>query len=117
PPSRLPQALGFGMGAEVHMRRVKPDKERLAILVGAIDESSCRGAGLIVDRLHALLRQRPGIFDLLSSLAVCPTVKHATRTKVLSEVREIFFGRVITQLRLFLRVQVVEVAEKLVEPM
>ena len=80
--------------------------------------------GFIVDRLHALLGERAGILDfLLADLAEArvdclivgvgrPGVKHATRPELLEVFR--ILG-IVGQLRLFLGVQVIEIAEELVE--
>jgi hypothetical protein len=62
----------------------------------------------LVYRLHALNRERAGIFDL----AVGIGVNYSTRPEVLFELG-IF--RVVGILRLFLRVEMIEVAEELVE--
>ena len=66
----------------------------------------------VVDGFHALLRQRAGILDLLPALAVRPGMQHAARPEALLE-RGVL--RVVRVLRLFLGVQVIEVAEELVE--
>src|SRR5688572_20238391 len=41
---------------------------------------------------------------------------HATRPEVLPEVREVLFARVVRKFRLLFSIQVVQVAEKLIEP-
>src|SRR6516164_9978695 len=119
--SRLPspgltQTRRLGVSAKVHVRRVGPNEERLSVLVRAPDEIFGGRDKFVVYRLHAFLGQRPGVLDLLSPLPIGPAVKHATGTKVLPEVWELRFGRVISQFRLLLCVQMIEVAEKLVEP-
>ena len=53
-----------------------------------------------------------GVLDLLAALAVRPGVEHAARAVLLPELRIL---RVVVGLRLLLGVQVVEVAEELVE--
>ena len=86
-----------------------------------------RGIGeLVVDRFHSLDRQRAGVLDLLladlSELRIDggvigvggPAVQHATRTELLAEPG--ILG-IVGVLRLFLGVEVVEVAEELVEAM
>jgi hypothetical protein len=105
------------MGAQVHARGVEPDEERLAVLVRAVDEIPRCRPGFVVDRLHPLFRQRSGVLDLLAALAVGPAVQHSARAEVLPEVGEVLLGRIIPQFRLFLRVQMVEIAEELVESM
>src|SRR4051812_18817645 len=62
--------LGPHVGAQVHARRVEPDEERLARRLLPLHVVDGRGRGFVVDRLHALLRQRPGVLDgLLADLA------------------------------------------------
>ena len=58
-------------------------------------------------------RERAGVLDLLPALAVRPGVQHATRAVLLLELGIL---RIVVGFRLFLGVQVVEVAEELVEP-
>src|SRR4051812_28176114 len=68
---------------------------------------------LIINGFHPLLSQRTGILDSLSTLAVRPTVQHASGAEPLLELRVLWIVRIF---RLFLGVQVVEIAKKLVEP-
>ncbi len=82
---------------------------------------------LVVDRLHPLLRQRPGVLDPLPAdaaparllgrvvLVGRPAVQDAARPEPLAEVREVLGRRVVRRLRVLLGVEVVEVAEELVE--
>ena len=82
---------------------------------------------LVVDRLHPLLGQRAGVLDPLPAdtaealvlrrvvLVRCPGVDDASGPEALVEQREVLGGRPIRLLGLLLRVQVVEVAEELVE--
>ena len=79
---------------------------------------------LVVDRLHALLGQRTGVFDrLLADLAEARIdrrivgvggqgVEHAARAELRTE-RGIL--RIVLVLRLLLGIQVIEIAEELVE--
>ena len=56
---------GTNVRAQVHARRIQPDEERLArrvLPLHVID--GCR-RGLVIDRLHALLGERIGVFDRL----------------------------------------------------
>ena len=62
--------------------------------------------------LHALLGERAGVLDRLPALAVGDAVEHAARSELLLECR--ILG-IVGQFRLFLGVQVIEVAEELVE--
>ena len=104
--------------------RVEPAEERLARGVLPLHEVDRRGGGLVVDRFHPLLGQRAGVLDgLLADLAEARVdggvvlvgglaLQHAARAE-LGLVRRVL--RIVGQLRLFLGVQVVEVAEELVE--
>ena len=92
----------------VHAGGVKPDKKWLLALVSIVDELHSRRQKLLVDCFHALFRQRASVIHL----AVGITVYHATRPEVFVELR-IF--RVVRVLRLILRVQMIEVAEELIE--
>ena len=110
----------------MHARRVHPDKERLAGLDLALDEiDRCRGR-LVVDRLHAFLGQWSGVLDgLLADLAeawidgrivtvACLASQHPARPELGLE-RRIFW--VIRVFRVFLGIEVIEVAEELIEAM
>ena len=92
--------------------RVVPEEERCLGLVRLIDEAQRMLGDLVVDGLHALLRQRPGVRDLLSALAVGQAVQHAARPELLLELRVL---RVVRVFRLFFGIEVVQVAEELVE--
>ena len=65
--------------------------------------------------LHPLLGQRTGVLDALGAVVVRPGMDDAPGTEVLAEVRELLFGRVVVELGLLLGVEVVQVAEELVE--
>ena len=82
--------LFLHMRAEMHAGAVPPHEPRLLGLVLLLDERLGRSDGLVVDGFHAFFGQRTGVLDL-----------HVTR--------------IIAVLRLFLGVQVIEVAEELVE--
>ena len=97
-----------GVRAEVHGGRVVPHEERLVRLVRLVDEAQGMFGDLIVDRLHALLRQRPRVFDA----AIGKAVDHAARAIALLEFRIL---RVIRVLRLLFGIEVIEVAKELVE--
>ena len=82
------------------------------------------GGGLVVDRLHALLGERAGVLDgLLADLAEARidrgvvlvgrlAPEHAARPELRAVGRVL---RIVGQLRLFLGIEVVEVAEEFVE--
>ena len=72
---------------------------------------------LVVAGLHALLGQRAGVLDLLAALAVGPAVQHAARPVLFPELGKVLRVRVVHFLGLLLGVQVIQVAEELVEPM
>jgi hypothetical protein len=74
----------------------------------ATDEVERGGDGLVVDRLHPLLRERPRVLDG----APGEGLHHAPGPEPLLELGVL---RVVLVLRLLLRVQVVEVPEELVE--
>ena len=60
-------ALGRGLeaGPDVHAGRIEPDEERLLVPVCAVDEVERGLEEFLVDRLHALLGERPGILAFL----------------------------------------------------
>ena len=117
--------LSADVGAQVHAGRVEPAR-RTACLPALLPFHVVdgRGRGLVVDRLHALLGERAGILDgLLADLAEAridrgvvlvgrPAPEHAARPE-LRTVGGVL--RIVGQLRLFLGIEVVEVAEELVE--
>ena len=90
-----------------------------------LDVVDGRVRGLVVDRLHPLLRERAGVLDRLLADAPEPGIDgrvvpvrglalhHAARAE---HPLELGVARVRPLLRLLLGVQVVEVAEELVEP-
>ena len=127
PAPRLPDALRLGMRAPMHVGRVEPDEERRPRLVLAVDEVEPMLQHLVVDRLHPLLRQWPRVLNALPAHAAParllgrvvlvrrPAVQDTARAEPLPEVREVGRRRVVRRLGVLLRVQVVEVAEELVE--
>ena len=90
PPPRLPELLGLRVRPEVHVRRVEPDEEGLAGVLGAHHEVDRLLEALVVDRLHALLGQRTRVGDL-PVLAV----EDAARGVVLAEVGDVLLGGVV----------------------
>ena len=106
--SRLTSGGIFQMRKDVHTRRIPPDKERLVLFLGALHEVECLDHNLVIDRLHALACQGTCILDRTTGKAM----NHAARTKFLFEFR-IF--RVVWILWLFFGIQVIKVAEKLIE--
>ena len=108
----------------MHAARIEPGKERLLVPIRAVDEVEGGFKKLLVDRLHALLGERSGIgAALLAPLAETRILawrlgdgrraaQHAARTEAQPELGAL---RVVRVLGLVLRVQVVEIAEELVE--
>ena len=128
PAAGLAEALRLGVRPEVHVGHVHPDEERGAGLVLAPDEIDARAGGLVVDGLHPLLGQRPGVLDaLLADWAVAvvdlaavlvggPGVDDAARQQRLAQQRRFLLGGIVRVLGFLLGVEVVQVAEELVEP-
>ena len=116
PPAGLAPASVLDVGAEVHVRGVQPDEERGVAVLGLAHEAQGLGDHLVVDRLHPLLGERPGVLDALGAVVVGPGVDDPSRAEVLAEVRELLLGRVVLLLGLLLGVEVVQVAEELIEP-
>ncbi len=115
PPPRLSKAPLLRVRAEVHVRGVDPDEERLPGVVLPLDEVERPVDDLVVDRLHPLLRQRTGVLDRVLAALRDPALEDAAWAVPLAEVREVRRVRVVRQLRLLVGVQVIEVAEELVE--
>ena len=107
------------MRAEMHVREVHPEEEGLAGLGLPLDVVDGAAGDVVVDRFHALLRQRAGVVDrLLADPAEARidrrvvgvgglAVHDSARTEPLAKVRKIRPLRVIGQFRLFLGVQVI----------
>ena len=109
----------------MHAGGVVPQQERLAGLVGAVDEVQRPGQQVVLDGLHALAGQRPGVSDGLAAdpaeafvlgrvvgLAG-PGVQHAAGGEQPLHHRVV--PGVIGLLGLLLGVQVIQVAVELVE--
>jgi len=123
----LPDAIRLRVGAAVHVRRVEPEEERGVSGCLAVDEVEPVLEDLVVDRLHPLPRERSRVLDALLAdpapawlvggvvLVRGPAVQDAARPEPLAEVREVLGRRVVRRLRVLLGVEVVEVAEELVE--
>ena len=127
PAARLALALGLGVGEQMHVGGVEPYEERFAVLVLAPDKilGGCRK--FVVAGLHALLGERAGVLDLLLAdaaptrffsgivLVGRPGMDDAARPNCLAHIREILLRVIIVHFRLLLGVQVIEVAEELIE--
>ena len=101
------------------MGEIHPKENGLVGLHLFFEEIGRARGDVVVDRLHPLFGQRPGVFDLLRSVWIGEAVDHASRTEVLAEVGKfrIIRLRIIGKLRLFFGVEVIKVAVELVEPM
>src|SRR5688572_15610958 len=102
----------------MHSRAVPPAEERLARLVLPCDEILGSSQRLFVDRFHALLGERPEVFDGLATLAVSLGLQHTARTELLQEglaVAQLHVARIVSLLRLFLCIKVIEAADELIE--
>ena len=97
----------------MHPGRVEPDEKRRVGLGSVGDETLRRRHDLVVDGFHALLSQRAGVFDP----AVGVAVDDAARTEVLTEIWEVLGSRIVSIFGLFFGVEVIQVAEELVEAM
>ena len=112
--SGLAIGLLFEMSPDVHARAVPPDEERLVIVGGPFHEVQGPCRHFFVDGFHALLRQRAGILDA----TVGEAVDHTAGSEFLLQrlaIGKHEIGRVVRMLRLLLGIQVVEIAEKLIE--
>ena len=127
PPAGLAETFRLGVGPEVHVGHVHPDEERGVGRGLALDEVDGRTGGLVVDRFHPLLGQWPSILDALfaqraeplvdfvGGLVGGPRLDDAPRPHRLAQPRSLLLGGVIRVLRFLLGVEVVQVAEELVE--
>ena len=79
----------------------------------AVDEVERGGQELLVHRFHSLAGQRAGVFDGLLAVGRRLALQHAARAELLLELGAL---GVVGVLRFLLGVEVVEVAEELVEP-
>ncbi len=95
------------MRVEFHHR-----KKGFPSFFDVLHEAEGLARDLLVDRLHALLVERPGRLDLLRAVRVGPAVDHAARREALAQLRIL---EVVRMLGLVLGVEVVERAEELVE--
>src|SRR3974390_3397176 len=113
----------------MHVGEIYPDKKRLAGSGLTFDEVGGAASNVVVDCLHALFGQGTGVMDRLfadpaktrvdgrviggAGLAV----EHAARSEPLAKIWEIARVRVIRQFRLFLGVEVIEIAKKFIKTM
>ena len=107
---------------DVHARRVEPDEERLVVRLGLVHELEREIENFVVHRLHPLRIERAGVLDLLlADLAPArhhgrvirvgrPAVNHVARADFVQQLLRVGGVRGV-----FHRVEVIEVAEELVE--
>ncbi len=124
PASRLADALRLGVGAEMHVGKVHPDKGRLARLVLPLNEVHGPGSDVIVDGFHPLPGERTRVgAHLLADPAEARVhgrvvfvgglaIHHATGAELGQELRAL---RIIGEFRLFFGVEVVQVSVELVK--
>ena len=74
PQSGLAFGLLLQVGEDVHAGRVPPEEEGLVGLLCLLQVIEREGGDLLVDRLHPLLVQRPGAFDLLRAVRIGPAM-------------------------------------------
>jgi len=110
----------------MHARAVPPAEERFVGLDLPLDEVDCSVGCLVVDRFHSLSGEWAGVLDgLHTDLAEarvdggiipvgCLGLEHAARTKFRSERRVL---RIVGMLGLLLGIEVIQIAEELIEPM
>ena len=100
--------LFFEVREDVHARGVPPEEKRLVLLLGALQEINSLFRHLLVDGLHALFREGPGVFDT----TIREAMNHAARAEFLFELRVL---RIIGVLRLLLGIKVVEISKKFIK--
>ncbi len=116
--------LGADVRAQVHAGGVHPAEERLVRGMLALHVVDGGGGGLVVDSLHPLLGESASVFDgLFANFAEARidgrvvhvggfALEHAARAELGSVSRVL---RIVGQLGFFLGVEVIEIAEELVE--
>ena len=106
--------LILNMGPEVHARAVPPDVERFSCLVCLVNKAERRGNCLVIDGLHSLLGKRASVDNFLLAAPQRPRMDHPARAKPFLKLR-VF--RVVLVFGLLLCIEVVKIAEELVESM
>ena len=108
----------------MHAGRIEPEEEGLAVGLGLVRELERDGEDFVVHGLHPFRIECAGVLDLLLAdlaparlhggiiLVRRPAMDHVARADLVLEGRRIVAVRGILH-----RVQVIEVAEELVEPM
>jgi len=111
--------LCFYVRAEMHAGRVPPAHPRPACFVLAFNEVLGRRERLLVDGLHPLPCQRARVFDLLLASRQRLALEYAAGAELLEErlaVGQLQIRGIVAVFRLFLGVEVVQVAQEFVEP-
>src|SRR5882672_2233448 len=98
------------MGKDVHSGRVVPDEERLPRFHLPLHKIDGMGRDLIIERLHSLSRQRSLVFS-------GPVSRSGNNASDFPALLEGWVPRPVGVLRVFVSVQMVEVAKELVEAM
>src|ERR1043166_2446460 len=123
--SRLVPEFGFHVRVSVHPGAVVPAEKRLARFRLSLDELDGSVGSLVIDRLHPFSVERTGVLDRLFADAAPAwllsggvlvgglAAQHAARTEFFSKLG----SRIGATFRLFLGVEMVEVAKELVEAM
>ena len=106
--SRLIAMRFAHMRAKMHAGRIEPAEERFARPDLTLHEIDRGRRCLVVDRLHALSGERSGILDL----AVSRGPEDTARSEALPELG---VARIEAVFRIFFGVEVIEIAEELVE--
>src|SRR5262249_6028772 len=122
--SRLALRLRFQSGPYVHSARIEPDEEWFLVAVRALNEIRGRLEEFLVDRFHALLGKRPGVLAFLLAPGAEAGIiarrvscggrafQHAARSELRPECGIL---RVVSVLRFILGIEMVEIAEELIE--
>ena len=66
----LALALGLEPRPDMHAGRVPPQEERLVLFLGALQEVDRSVGHLLIDGLHPLLGERPGVLDAAVGIGV-----------------------------------------------
>src|SRR5579864_6233922 len=128
PTAGLSETLRLGMCPQVHVSKIHP-AEKWRLFFGLFCNPLFRGCcELVIAGFHALLCKRARILNLLLSYTapawlngrvvfICrKAMQHATWSEILAKVREVLGTGIIRQFRLFFGVEVIQIAEKFIEP-
>src|SRR5262249_23627844 len=110
--SGVAKRLGLQVGKDVHARGVEPAKERLFVFDRVADEFLRGCEKFFVNGWHAGDVQRTSVLDLLPSFTVRRGTDNTARAKFLFEGGIL---RIEISFRLLFSVQVIKIAEELIE--